>query len=195
MIIFVSLYSCGPIVEPGTSTIDKFAPFLHLKLNVLPKDHNTILADFSIRNNSKDSILLYKPLLPFDGKIIFPCFSIFNAKTYDQVSFSKSVPRLSIYSDKRIDDAENIPEKYFTLHSGETVVFKVNLPDWYNFRHEKSGEVFKIVPSVSLPYINFSYQQQYEKDSLGGQMKPVFYHLTLPEKNDIDSMRVSFTIP
>ncbi|MBD0332798.1 MAG: hypothetical protein ICV66_09090 [Chitinophagaceae bacterium] len=203
IISFFSLCSCGgshdgrssvPSKE-RSSTIDKFATFLHVELQILLKDKTTVLANMSIRNTSEDSILLYKPLFPFDGKIDFPCFSIFNANTYEQVEFSKPVPKLSIYSDECIEDAENTVDKYFTLHSNETIQFKINLADWYDFRHEKSGEAFKVVPSISLPYVDFRYRQKFEKDTVDGKMKPVYYFLTLPEKRDIDSMRVKFTLP
>jgi hypothetical protein len=203
IISFFSLYSCeGSNNEPSSvlskersSTIDKFATFLHVKLEISPKDKTTILADLSIRNTSKNSIILYKSLFPVDGKIVFPCFSIFNAKSYNQVEFSKPIPKLSIYSDEGHKEAENTADKYITLYSNETIQFRVNLADWYDFRQAKSGEVFKVVPSISLPYVDFRYRQQFEKDTVDGKMKPVYYFITLPDKRDIDSMRVKFTWP
>lgn len=197
------LFSCGGnnnepssvFSKKRSSTIDKFASFLHVELKISPKDKTIILADLSIRNTSKNSILLYKPLFPFDGKIVFPCFSIFNAKTYEQVEFSKPVPDLSIYTDEGITKDENTPDRYYTLRGGETVRFQLNLADFYDFKYQKTGEAFKVVPSISLPYVDFRYKQQFEKDTVDGKMKPVYYHLTLPEKRDIDSMRVKFTLP
>ncbi|HLP35641.1 hypothetical protein [Lacibacter sp.] len=199
ILAFICLYSCGRNDKRTPSTIYKDADFLHVTLEVYPKNKETILADLRISNTSKNSVLLYKPLFPFNGKMAFPCFSIFNAESFEQVSFSKPIGKFKTYDPydegEEIIIPESTPEKYFTLHGGETVAFQVNLSDWYHFKSSYSGQTFKVVPSISNPLVSGDYKQQYEKDSVDGQMKPVFCHIMLPKKSDVDSMRVKFVLP
>jgi hypothetical protein len=199
IIIFITFQSCGHSNDRRPSVIDKDAQFLHVSLEISPKDKRNIIADLRILNTSEDSILLYKPLFPFDDKIGWPCFSIFNAKSYDQVPFARPIGKFKTYDPydegETIIIPENEPDKYFILHGGESLAFHINLADWYNFKSYPSGETFKVVPTISNPLVSFDYKQQYEKDSVDGQMKPVFHYISLPQKSDVDSMRVRFTLP
>jgi hypothetical protein len=179
------------------SHISKDANFLDVNITVQPVSKKEIWTEMSIKNNSKDSILLYKPLFPIDGQMKSPSFSIFSAKTYKEVPYLGPTVRYVNQSDA--DEGESIipnisRDKFFVLHSQETVLFKINIAKFYDFESFDSGEEFRLVPAIAYPDVSFDYQQVFETYSADIK-KPVFYFITLPTNDNIDSMRVKFKLP
>jgi hypothetical protein len=180
-----------------TPIIEKDALFIDLRLTIDALSRKEIYADLSIKNNSKDSLLLYKILFPFNGDINYPVFSIFSAKTYDDVTYLGPLVKYKKLRDD--DEGETVipdmsKDNFVVLHSGETISFKTNIAQSYDFGKYKAGDEFNIVPSITNPYVSFDYKQVYEIDSVDGLKKPVYYYITFPRHENIDSMRLKFKL-
>lgn len=180
-----------------SSIILKDAPFLHVGLTMNALNKKEIYATLTIKNNSMDSIMLYKSLFPFDGKINNQVFSIFSANTYEDVKYNG--PRVKyMMSTEKADEGTIIPdlskENFFILYSGDTLLFQANIAQVYDFGKYTSGDEFKIIPTIENPYVSFNYKQIYEVDSIDGKKKPVYHHISFPYNKNIDSMRLNFRI-
>lgn len=170
--------------------------FIYTELSVRSLSEDEIYADIAFTNNSVDSFLFYRILLPLDGKLKSDIFSIFDSKTLDQIVYTGT--RAGKYLKEAPDDDEGVvvpdmtPGNFVILLPHQNVSYTVNLSKYYDFSDVKKGTTLSLAYGIFLPAVSLDYKQLYEIDSVDNQMKPVYYDLALPKKQDIDSMRVKF---
>ena len=140
-------------------------------------------------NNSEDSLLFYKILLPLDGKLKTDIFSIFDSKTFDQIVYKGT--RTGHYL-KGVIVPDLAPNNFIVFLPHQNLSYTVNLSRFYDFSEIRTGTKLSLAYAMDLPAVSLDYKQLYEIDSVDNKMKPVYYDLTLPKKQDIDSMRVKF---
>jgi len=199
LVFFTLFFGCNNITPNGkgrSSIIVKDGSFVYTELSVRSLSTSEIYADISFRNNSENSVLFYKILLPLDGKLKTDIFSIFDSETFDQIIYTGT--RAGHYLKTAPDDDEGevipnlTPGNFIILPPHQNLSCTVNLSRFYDFSEVKKGTKLSLAYAIFLPAVSLDYKQLYEIDSVDNKMKPVYYDLTLPKKQDIDSMRVKF---
>ncbi|HWR33161.1 MAG TPA: hypothetical protein VN451_06540, partial [Chitinophagaceae bacterium] len=83
------------------------------------------------------------------------------------------------------------------VHRNDTLRFIMDLSKYYDFRKIllKGEKKFAASFTLLMPCVSYSYKQDFEVDPQDNVLKPIYYQLSLPKKQDLDSMRVHFEIP
>lgn len=179
-----------------SSIIIKDGSFIFIQMAIDVKSKSEIIASISYTNKSSDPLLFYKALLPIEGKLQENIFSIFKSTTLENLKYTGTKSTDYVKTAPDDDEGVIIPDllvdKFVILYPEETIAFKIDLYDYYDFGKGNINSTFLIAPSGYLPAVSPDYKQVTEKDSLDGNYKPVYYDITLPKKISIDSMRIEF---
>src|SRR5215204_327996 len=110
LLFFAIIFGCNNIMPGGkerSPIIVKDGSFVYTELSVRSLSKSEIYADISFRNNSEDSILVYKKLLPLEGELKTKnIFSIFDSETFDQIIYTGT--RAGHYLKVAPDDDEGV---------------------------------------------------------------------------------------
>jgi hypothetical protein len=176
------------------------ANFLVLNMSIEANSPKNIVVKMSMRNISSDSILLYEPLFPISGNIVENVFSIISNETLDRVKYMGPNQERHLFTAPDDDKGVVIPRldpKYFIkLLPHEVINLKTNLARYYDFNEfvAKGDKSFFIAPDILLPAVSFDYKHSVKLDSADQKEKLLYYQVTLPHRDDIDSMRVYFKL-
>jgi hypothetical protein len=149
-------------------------------------------------NNDTQAIALYKPLLPLPG-FTENIFALLEKSGYDRVIFTgqRREKYLTIEGSSSIFVNPNlISENIIVLKPHETLKTEVNIARKYNFEEFRK----KGMNEFAISYINLfplikNNIQIITADSTDKQEKPTFIIVSVPQKQNPDSMRVFFKIP
>jgi hypothetical protein len=179
--------------------IEKVAKFIHVELEVYPYSKDSVLVKTFITNKDSSDFAAYKPLLPFDN-FNENIFGIMEDSSYKGVEFNGiSKEKFLKYEDGK-SSGYIIPkldsDQFVNLESNKTLIFESNVACKYDFKKYLNEGLnnFKIIYWVDFPYMKDG-RQVLELDSVDKKLKPVYYVVTLDEKDDPDSMRIPFSIP
>jgi len=193
-IVFACFLSCDKKVKNTPDTISKEVDFISAKLDIQVVSKDQIIALTTIQNTSKDTVLLYKPLLPcginFENQ-----FGLLSAKTYNPVDFKRKRNEKYIDDDGYYIIPSLEPDKLFYLLPDSSISCSLNLAELYDFKRNADNEEneFLISYSVFMPVIK-ELAHIAEIDSVDGRMKPVYYFIIANNSKNIDSIRVPFNL-
>lgn len=196
IILFLSCISNSEqqkIDNQSQTEILEVNPFLMSTLMIEPISDSLIIAHLSCKNLSKsDTFFLYKDLLPDSNNFREELFGIFSTSSFVNVPYTGK-HRINLQRIVPIPQESNFLE----LLPGAQINFTLNISKQYDFSSLlKLGErSFAISSDIDMPAVDRNFKQIYKLDTIDNTMKPLYYLITLPQKNDIDSMRVYFTIP
>jgi hypothetical protein len=172
--------------------------FVHTVIKIKPFSIDSIIVDLTFYNESNDSFLLYKPLLPSDS----PQLSIFNISTqgdYQDVDFIfPHNSSLKYYSGNYNTLPTLIPElkseNFISLPKSGNISFSMNIVKFYNFKKmlNKGKTDFDIDYINLFPEIS-NLQPVTKRDPFDGVIKPVYTAIYFKEKDD-EITKVGFSL-
>jgi len=178
--------------------INKPAKFIRVQLKVYPYSDDSILVKTIITNTDSLDFTFYKPLLPFEN-FTEDLFSIIEKNSYNKLRFcGHNHEKHMMYANgpSEFIIPELVNDQLVILKPNQTMEIESNIAHIYEFKNylNKGLRNFKISYMMSFPFITKE-RQVSELDSVDGKLKPVYYVVGLPEKDDPDSMRVEFKVP
>ena len=201
LLTLVILSYCGNnnrIVVKGISPIIvKEGVFIDIQISVTSKQ-NELFTDITYTNKSTERVLFYDALLPIGNKLRENIFSIFESESLEQIPYTG--PKKEKYLKMAPDDEQGViipdlaRDRFKVLMPNEPLSFRINLFDFYDFQNIKDSSVCMLTPNSYLPAISSDYKQLLEKDSVSNEYRPVYYSISLPRKQSVDSMRIPFKI-
>jgi len=191
LLISMILFGCsGPTDQPPECPhLDKLLP-LHLELKILETSDTKISLLYKLRNDSSDIAILYKPLLPMNNRLEENIFSIF-----DTVDYLILRPKFQSKEDFCLPQLKK--DNFVFLRPHDSLVSIINLCDYYDFSEAKQKGIkyFMLAPTARLPLVDETLHQVTAWDTSYLQDNPIYFWVELPQKPEVDSMRVQFTIP
>ncbi len=168
---------------------------ISLRVNVVSKEK--IYATVVYANVSADVIRLPKVLLPINGQLSSEYIYILDENSLENLSYIGD--RKGRYLKGAPDDdigfllPESDSDSYIELSPNDSLNFKVNLVDYYQFSDVVEGTLLAVTVIEDIPVVSADYKQVKEIDSVDNKLKPVYYSLSLSEH--IDSSKVHFKFP
>ena len=135
--------------------------------------------------------------MPLDG-FTEDVFGIMGGKSYEPVKF-KGFPQQKYMSVENSPTNYIVPvlreDSFILLKPGQSIQIETNLATKYDFEEfKKKGFIeFKIIYWAYFPAIE-NQKQLMAMDSIDHIEKPVYYSVTVKEREDPDSMRVPFKV-
>lgn len=180
--------------DSGASII-KDALFIETKMTITALSSEQVWVSTVLKNNSKDTFVLYKPLLPTND-LTEKVFGLFSSETLNAVDFNR------IGKEKHLTDEEEVVSQIVPRLEAENLLYllpdsqmnyNMNIAKLYDFKKSilQNEHQFSIVYSVFMPYI-VNNNHVIEMDSIDKARKPVYYSVRANRTDNLDSIHVRF---